>query len=148
MDMEEFLSGDGTGSSLLEQAIANVLTEGGRQQWYHDWELDGDETALEGDSIDIDHFSPGFLTQADIMTAIGPMLSTRSDTFKIRARSQNYNPLGGRSGSAALEAIVQRVPETVDTGRLSNNFGRKFKLLSVRWLSEAELFRFIPVVLL
>ena len=139
MSMEAFLSDDGSGSSLLEQAIANVLTVNGRQQWYHDWEVNGDEEALNGASIDIDHFSPGFLTQADILTAIGPMLSTRSDTFKIRARSQSYTQLGANSDSSALEAIVQRIPETMDTGGAPSNFGRKFKLLSIRWLTESEL---------
>lgn len=139
MDMEEFVSADSTGSSLLEQAIETVFTENGRQKWYHDWELEGAETALTGQSIDIDHFSPGFLTQADILTAIGPMLATRSDTFKIRTRSETFTQLGDVNGGAALEAIVQRIPDELDTGATSNPFGRKFKLLSVRWLDQAEL---------
>lgn len=139
--MEEFLSvASGADASLLERVIADVLAPSGRQKWFHDWELEGDETALSETSIDIDHFSPGFLTQADIMTAIGPMLAPRSDTFMIRARSSSYTVQGEEEGTAALEAIVQRTPEAMDPA--SDNLGsteRRFKLLSMRWLSEDEI---------
>lgn len=139
--MQEFLSAsDGSENSLLESSIADVLAPTGRQKWFHDWEINGDELALDGSSIDIDHFSPGFLTQADIMTAIGPMLAPRSDTFKIRARANSYNVLGERVATAAIEAIVQRTPQLVDL--TANNLGpmdRKFKLLNLRWLSTDEI---------
>ncbi len=126
--------------SLLERAIADVLAPDGRQKWYHDWELYGDETAFDQAPIDIDHFSPGFLTQADVMTAIGPMLAPRSDTFKIRTRARSYSELGELEGTAAIEAIVQRTPEAIDSA--AGNLGsteRKFKLLSIRWLNESEI---------
>src|SRR5690606_12898031 len=29
-------------------------------------------------------FAPGYLTQADLLSALGPVLSARSDTFRIR----------------------------------------------------------------
>lgn len=139
--MEEFLSvASSTDTSLLERAIADVLAPNGRQKWFHNWELEGDETALSGTPIDIDHFSPGFLTQADMMTAFGPMLAPRSDTFMIRARSRSYTDFGELEGTAAVEAIVQRTPEATDTA--VNELGsteRKFKLLSIRWLSEDEI---------
>jgi len=139
--MEEFLSPiSGVDESLLERAIADVLAPDGRQKWYHDWELYGDETAFDQAPIDIDHFSPGFLTQADVMTAIGPMLAPRSDTFKIRTRARSYSELGELEGTAAIEAIVQRTPEAIDSA--AGNLGsteRKFKLLSIRWLNESEI---------
>ena len=139
--MEEFLSAvSGTDESIIEQAIASALAPTGKQQWFHEWEINGDEAALTGSSIDIDHFSPGFLTQADVLTAIGPMLAPRSDTFKIRARSQTYTELGELAGSAAVEAIVQRTPEAMNP--TSNNLGsteRKFTLLSIRWLNADEI---------
>ena len=68
------------------------------------------------------------------------MLAPRSDTFKIRARSQTYTELGELAGSAAVEAIVQRTPEAMNP--TSNNLGsteRKFTLLSIRWLNADEI---------
>jgi hypothetical protein len=139
MNMEDLLSADSTGLSLLEKAIAAALApEDGRQDWHHGWELEGDASAMGGSSIEIDHFSPGFLTQADILTAIGPMLSTRSDTFRIRARGQTSTPLGQPSGDAMLEAIVQRTPEPHHAAS-GTTFSRKFKVLSLRWLDINDL---------
>lgn len=130
LSMEAFLSADATGMSLLEQAISGVLAPDGRQKWHHAWELEGSPVPPEQAGIDIDHFSPGFLTQADVITAIGPMLATRSDTFKIRARSQTYAKRGYNLAGAALEAIVQRTPER------SLYSGRKFQILSFKWLNS------------
>lgn len=139
--MEAFLSELSSDSgSLLEQAIMNVFTDPitGRQQWRHIWETTGEHTAGET-PVDIDHFSPGFLTQADIMTAIGPMLSPRSDTFKIRARGESFSPQGKAVGSATIEAIVQRIPEAADPGvAIESPTQRKLKLISMRWLADGE----------
>ncbi len=138
--IESFLAEEpGANGSLLEQAIAAVFAPDGRQKWDHLWET----TGIRGPSaaiIDIDHFSPGFLTQADIMTAIGPMLSPRSDTFKIRARSTSHSPLGETIASAALEATLQRTPEPLiptTTPNIATN--RKFKIISIRWLTDQEI---------
>jgi hypothetical protein len=138
--MEAFLSEEFSGNgSLLEQAIATVLAPGGRQKWDHQWETEGTR-GLASEIIDIDHFSPGFLTQADVMTAIGPMLSPRSDTFKIRARGQSFSKLGSPTGSATIEATLQRTPEPVDsTAAINQPTKRKWKLISTRWLSDDEL---------
>ncbi|HAV13713.1 MAG TPA: hypothetical protein DCX06_09545 [Opitutae bacterium] len=136
--MEAFLSTRAEqDQSLLEQAIANTLTTNGKQQWDHLWETTGVRGPAD-DVIDIDHFSPGFLTQADIMTAIGPMLSPRSDTFRIRARSESFSQLGEPLSNATIEATLQRTPEPL-TRVSKGGTNRKFKLLSIRWLSEEEI---------
>ena len=137
--METFLSEESPGNgSLLEQAIATVLAPEGRQRWDHQWETEGTR-GPESERIDIDHFSPGFLTQADVMTAIGPMLSPRSDTFIIRARGQSISKLGIPTGSATIEATLQRTPEAVDsTAAINQPTERKLKLISIRWLSDDE----------
>ena len=141
--MEKFLSELSPGNgSLLEQAIKNVLTDPitGRQQWYHNWETTGQGDKNDEPSIDIDHFSPGFLTQADIMTAIGPMLAPRSDTFKIRARSECFNSLGEPTGTATIEAVVQRTSEANNsTIPLNQPTDRKWKLISMRWLQNNQI---------
>lgn len=147
--MEEFLSPEDAGlptegdASLLEQAIARIFGTGpnGRQQWYHEWETEGTPREDSGEiPIEIDHFSPGFLTQADMMTAIGPMLSTRSDTFKIRARGESFSEQGELLSVAMVEATVQRTPEATDPSvDPAGPTSREFKILNLRWLKEDEI---------
>jgi hypothetical protein len=147
--VKEFLSVNDNGlssagdKSLLEEAIANVLGtgNGGRQQWYHEWETNGTPRDESGESpIEIDHFSPGFLTQADVMTAIGPMLSPRSDTFKIRARGICYGRQATVESAATIEATVQRIPTpTNPDADPAGPTSRQFKVLTFRWMKDEEI---------
>ncbi|HKK18914.1 MAG TPA: hypothetical protein VJ952_09575, partial [Opitutales bacterium] len=147
--MEEFLSVQDVGlptesdESLMEEAIRKTFGTGlnEHQEWYHKWETSGTPKEESGETpIEIDHFSPGFLTQADVMTAIGPMLSPRSDTFKIRARGRSISELGLTESVATIEATVQRIPEPVDpTANPTGPTNRQFRVLAVRWLSENEI---------
>ena len=140
LSMEAFLSEQSPGSgSLIEQAIATVFAPTGRQQWNHQWETEGIRES-GSETIDIDHFSPGFLTQADVITAIGPMLAPRSDTFKIRARGQSFSQQGNPTGSATIEATLQRTPEVIDpTTAINQSTERKIRLISLRWLADKEI---------
>jgi hypothetical protein len=106
--------------------------------------------------------SPASLLQSDILSVIGPALTTRSDTFTIRA----YGDVSERPGSNVslgacwVEAVVQRTPEFCDAsqppetevcsptdGGLHNPLlkntnkvlGRRFQIVSVRVLSPKEL---------
>lgn len=96
------------------------------------------------------------LTQADILQAIAPFISARSDTFKIRAYGSVEAPYGGANqplSEAWCEAIVQRTidyvdpsandpgdgPDAIDASGVNDRFGRKFRVLHFRWLSESEL---------
>ncbi|MDQ8207212.1 hypothetical protein QEH52_06815 [Coraliomargarita sp. SDUM461003] len=137
--MESFISAaSGEEESLLEKAIAAVFAPSGRQEWDHQWETTG-VRGNNADIIEIDHFSPGFLTQADVLSAIGPMLAPRSDTFTIRTRGDSINLEGQSEASAYLEATFQRTPETVDsTANPTESNDRRFILISLRWLSEKE----------
>ncbi|MDF3056297.1 MAG: hypothetical protein K0R17_512 [Rariglobus sp.] len=101
-------------------------------------------------------FAPQFLTQADVLSSIGSGLSARSDTFTIRTYGDVLNPVTGDiSGRAWCEAVVQRVVEPV---RRKNNtatdpdynepaagtaaqpdFGRRFQIISFRWLSSNDI---------
>jgi Tfp pilus assembly protein PilV len=124
--MEEFLNDDGSGSSLLEQAIADA-------------NVNADVAALG--------FSSLWLTQADLLTALGPQLANRSDTFVIRAYGDTLSPATGEvSARAWLEARVQRVPGTIDAADDlaqppdgPGDFGRAYRVLSFRWLTPDEL---------
>ena len=140
--MEEFLSpnalfadGNGTPRSLFEAAIADAVTGGG-----------------ESANGFVTEFSSQFLTQADIMTALAPVLFPRSDTFVIRTYGEAVNPAtGATEGKAWCEATVQRIPEYFDpaddatvapadlTSALNQNLGRRFKVVSFRWLTRSDI---------
>ncbi len=90
--------------------------------------------------------APSFLTQADLLQAIGSGLSARSDTFVIRAYGE---ALAGDQVRARVwcEAVVQRQPEPIspDASGINPeregefpNFGRRFKVKSFRWLNADE----------
>jgi hypothetical protein len=93
--------------------------------------------------------SPGYLLQSDVLSRIGSVLQARSDTFTIRS----YGSVGGADDPKAqawLEATVQRVAEFVDPQNdpealpddltaLNQQFGRKFKVISFRWLSKEDI---------
>jgi Tfp pilus assembly protein PilX len=95
-------------------------------------------------------FAPGFLTQADLLTSLGPVLTARSDTFVIRAYGDVQNPTTSAvEAKAWCEAIVQRLPDYVETtvnpwatpaaASASGIFGRRFKVISFRWLSASDI---------
>ncbi|MGE9268954.1 MAG: hypothetical protein ACQKBY_12730 [Verrucomicrobiales bacterium] len=93
--------------------------------------------------------SPGHVMQADLLTALGPALSARSDTFRIRAYGEARHPNGSLAATAYCEALVERQSDFLDPGRTAAHetpaanspnatFGRRFRLLSFRWLPSAE----------
>jgi hypothetical protein len=107
-------------------------------------------------------FAPKFLTQADILSTLGPSLAARSDTFVVRAYGETVNPLLSATdssyitGRAWCEAVVQRLPDYVDmddpalvslesatapanTNQENRTFGRQFKIISFRWLTPADI---------
>ncbi len=93
--------------------------------------------------------APGFLTQADILAKIGPLLNARSDTFTVRgygAASRGFYQ--DAETSAYCELVLQRTPAYIDprdldhepaTTQLNRQFGRRFELISFRWLEEDEI---------
>ncbi len=121
------------GASLIEQAITD-----------------------SGVNSSVAEFSSQWLTQGDIMTALAPVLFPRSDTFVIRTYGEAVNPTTGvTEGRAWCEATVQRVPEYFDssattgdqaevapaalTSTLNQTFGRRFKIVSFRWLTRSDI---------
>ena len=93
---------------------------------------------------------PGWLTQADVLQVIGNSLTSRSDTFRIRSYGESVDASGKPVAQAYCETVVQRVPEYIDPTNaasvrgaaltpLNQNFGRKFQILSFRWLSPEEI---------
>jgi hypothetical protein len=99
---------------------------------------------------------PGWLTQADLLQALGPTIAARSDTFVIRAYGDVLDPVNSTTaapivqGRAWCEAVVQRLPEYSDSTELpalhpskanavNRTFGRKFRIVSFRWLTPADI---------
>jgi len=91
--------------------------------------------------------TPSWLSQADIISALAPFLSVRSDTFRIRAYGSVVSKGGqNQSPDAWCELIVERRIDPVDTtlsiGEYSGNiegFGRKFEVVGFRWLDASEI---------
>ncbi len=108
----------------------------------------------------------GYVLQGDVLQALGPVLTARSDTFRIRAYGDKIITTSGTQeilkARAWCEAIVQRIPEPVepidaaysDSRNLVQGpedieatyhavdrpyFGRRFRVVSFRWLEKDEL---------
>jgi hypothetical protein len=95
-------------------------------------------------------FAPGYLSQADLLTPLGPLLTPRSDTFIIRTYGDVQNPATlGIEAKAWCEAVVQRLPDYMDTtlpatstpvaGSTNDKFGRRFRIISFRWLTSSDI---------
>ena len=112
--------------------------------------------------------APGNLLQSDLLQSLGSALTTRSDTFTLRCFGEAAQS-SGETGSAWMEVVVQRVPEFIDptnapeTGnsaprplkvapslesdasvstaltKVNNLLGRRFKVISMRWLKANEI---------
>ena len=97
--------------------------------------------------------APKFLTQADLLSLIGPALTVRGDTFTIRAYGETRNPVTGNvEGRAWCEAVIQRQPDYVNasadsaetaptalTNTQNKTFGRRYQIVSLRWLSPSDI---------
>lgn len=99
--------------------------------------------------------APGYVTQADILMPLAPLVRVRSDTFKIRAYGEAHNSRGKVEARAYCESIVQRYPDFVDPtdeaskevldsagnnqlSEMNQKYGRKIRIKSFRWLSNSE----------
>jgi hypothetical protein len=103
---------------------------------------------------------PGYLMQQDLVQTYGPLMSVRSDTFVVRCYGESNNVANGAiEGRAWGEALVQRLPDFVDptdpalttganlgdatppvsTNTTNQTFGRRFQVVSFRWLHEKEI---------
>ncbi len=93
--------------------------------------------------------APGWLSQADVLGPLGPLLAVRSDTFLVRAYGDVVNPATGALAARAwCEAVAQRLPDYVDPAdpperrdgltAASARFGRRFVVLHFRWLTPEE----------
>ena len=118
--------------------------------------LDGKDTLTAEPSPARAISCAGFLSQAALLTAFGPQITVRGDTFVIRTYGDSRDPSGKILAKAWCEAAVQRVPEFIDPGNspeahdgwpqandklspANSRFGRRLTLKSFRWLASQEI---------
>ncbi len=94
--------------------------------------------------------SSAYIDQADVLRNFSEQLTPRGDTFVIRTYGDSVDPQGKVVARAWCEAVVQRIPEYFDPVDESHvkqadlksvtnrTFGRKFQLVSFRWLTDLE----------
>ena len=136
--VEEFLGPSAlfAGESLLEKAIAEAVASDGKHL---------------NDASTVAEFSSQWLTQGDIMGTLAPVLFPRSDTYLLRGYGDTVNPATGEvEGRAWAEAVVQRVPEYIDSTQPAETapaalnstnqiYGRRFEVISFRWLAPTDI---------
>jgi len=108
----------------------------------------------EADAGHIAYGFPGWIRQADLLRSLAPILSVRDDTFRIRSYGEHRDPATGNvTAKAWCEAVVQRKADYVNladdntvlpgsstlTADDNARFGRRFEIVSFRWLSQDEI---------
>jgi hypothetical protein len=99
--------------------------------------------------------APGFLTQADLLSRLGPCLSARSDTFRVRfygdAKDNSPTNEGTDGNHFRGEAIFQRLPDVAEQNEVTsgpanssdgddwNGLHRTFALIGFRWLRDNDI---------
>ena len=93
----------------------------------------------------------GYVTQADLLQSLAPILQPRSDFFCIRTKGESLDSSGKVIATAYCEAYIQRTASYVDsadeahvayddlTSEANKKFGRKFEITTFRWLSPKEM---------
>lgn len=107
-------------------------------------------TVAEGDT---EEGAAAFLTQGDVLSAIGSSLTVRGDTFTVRAYGDSRDGNGNVLATAVCEAVVQRIPDyinrtdrfdaispttTTELHPVNERFGRRFKVISFRWVPAEQ----------
>lgn len=95
--------------------------------------------------------TPGWLNQADLLNALAPYITPRSDTFVIRSMGEAKDSQGRVLARVRMEAVVQRVPDFIDPAddpateiaslqsEVNKTFGRRFEIISVKEISAETL---------
>lgn len=144
-------------NALATQIVAQLIARGrpfaSLSEFANSTVLSGAIAAagLNGALLASYQFTSGAITPGDILACIAPFMSARSDTFKIRAYGDVVNPVTKTvTGRAWCEAVVQRTPDLVANPGAAvaavvkadpavNPFGRKFNIISFRWLNSTDL---------
>ncbi|WFB35954.1 hypothetical protein P3T73_17515 [Kiritimatiellota bacterium B12222] len=139
-------------NAVFNQGSALKQANDDRDQLYPD-----NEFMPEGTDSGLSTYmaAPGWLNQSDVLQALAPSLAARSDTFVIRTYGEMVDPNDASDSPRVLvrawcEAVVQRVPDYLDDSDrptmtssqlngLNLAFGRRFRIISFRWLTPYEI---------
>jgi hypothetical protein len=142
--LQAAIDNGGVNTAALYDTLRTSFTEGAISYGYPSQSKTNVNPARTGVGI------PGYLTQADVLQSIAPVITARSDTFTIRGYGEAHDAAGKIIATAMCEAVVQRYPDFVDrkdhsytaVGSLNNvnvKFGRRFNIVSFRYLSADEM---------
>jgi hypothetical protein len=146
LDSDPGLASRGALQAALDASLNKTLESGARSS---SGGASGVAFAMADAGSQMTHV-PGHVKQGDILTTLGTKFTPRSDTFTIRAYGESRSANGTLLAKARCEAVVQRNADYIDpadqrhtlpaslTSEANKRFGRKFTLLSFRWLSELE----------
>ena len=92
---------------------------------------------------------PGWTRQADVLRPLAPILSARDDTFTIRTYGDSRSSDGKMLARVWCEATVRRIRDFIDpadkpdsttqpVSQTNLTHGRKFEIISFRWLNHNE----------
>ena len=92
---------------------------------------------------------PGYFKQQDILRPLAPVMTTRGDTFVIRAYGETIDRITQKvTGRAWCEVTLQRTPDYLNkdtpawtfppTDAVSSKFGRSFSIINFRWLDNED----------
>ena len=111
-----------------------------------------DSIVFPSDTTNQLEYVSSFLTQQDVLTAIAPYLTNRSDTYLVRAYGDAVNPFDASAvvARAYCEAVVQRLhqkhPSEPDAenpitiaGANVGEYGRQFRVIAFRWMTGDEI---------
>jgi len=141
-------------SGALQTAIEKTAIENPALNFNTDFGLDAPKNNSELTSGSLSgNSSDGAATQiiqADLLNRLAPSITVRGDTFRIRTYGEVT--IGTQTVKAWCEAVVQRSHDFVDVTNPSTTaiddpamsvtnrtFGRRFNIVSFRWLSESEI---------
>lgn len=141
-------------SGALQTAIEKTAIENPALNFNTDFGLDAPKNNSELTSGSLSgNSSDGAATQiiqADLLNRLAPSITVRGDTFRIRTYGEAT--IGTQTVKAWCEAVVQRSHDFVDVTNPSTTaiddpamsvtnrtFGRRFNIVSFRWLSESEI---------
>ncbi|NWK56575.1 hypothetical protein HW115_13215 [Verrucomicrobiaceae bacterium N1E253] len=158
-DDESKLGLSGALQAALDDTEINQYAEDLHNSPSPDVTIIGDQSYWRHNGEERMQMAPNFVEQADILTKIDPVISSRGDTFTITVYGDSSEN-GIVQARAWASATVQRqyayvddkggspggkqgdLPETSEeflTSALNRRFGRTFQLIDFRWLNKSEL---------
>ncbi|MDB6077750.1 MAG: hypothetical protein JWO82_1497, partial [Akkermansiaceae bacterium] len=137
----------GAVQSAIDNAAINAKVAGATVTDLSPW---GSLAANFKKPVDVSTATPGWLTQADVLTPLAPIITVRSDTFTVRAYGEAQDDKHNVTARSWCEATVQRMPEFLDEtdeagldltqrSKINTTFGRQFQIVSFRWITPQEI---------